>query len=157
MNDYDGVIVAIGDNQIRDQKLRLLKEAGAPLVNLIHPSATVSRYSKLGTGCVIVAGAVINADCIIGTGVIINTGSNVGHDCIIGNSVHICPGASLAGGVVVGDLSWIGIGSSVRQLVEIGPSSTIGAGATVVKNVLKDTTVIGMPAKAKQKRALHEY
>nr|WP_299037614.1 acetyltransferase [uncultured Psychrobacter sp.] len=144
---YDGVIVAIGNNKIRQQKLQQLDSAGAKIITLIHPSATVSRYTRIGLGSVIVAGAVINPDCIIGSGSIINTCSSVGHDCILGDAVHICPGARLAGGSEVNDRAWIGVGSSVRQLITIGSDAIVGAGAAVVQDVLPNITVVGVPAR----------
>lgn len=146
---YDGVIVAIGNNKIRQQKLQQLESAGAKIITLIHPSATVSRYTKIGPGSVVVAGAVINPDCIIGSGVIINTCSSVGHDCTLGDAVHICPGARLAGGSEVNDRAWIGVGSSVRQLIRIGSDAIVGAGAAVVQDVLPNITVVGVPARPK--------
>lgn len=147
LSDYNGVIVAIGNNNIRQSKLRQLKDAGAKITSLIHPSATVSRYSTIGPGSVVVAGAVINPFCTIGSGAIINTCSSVGHDCTLGDMVHICPGAKLAGGTTVGDRAWVGIGSSVRQLISIGSDAVVGAGSVVVKDILENTTVMGVPAK----------
>lgn len=149
INNYQGVIVAIGNNKVRQQKLQQLDSAGAKLITLIHPSATVSRYTKIGLGSVIVAGAVINPDCIIGSGAIINTCSSVGHDCTLGDAVHICPGARLAGGTEVDDRAWVGVGSSVRQLIKIGADAIIGAGSAVVKDVPASTTVMGVPASIK--------
>lgn len=146
---YDGVIVAIGNNKIRQQKLQQLESAGAKIITLIHPSATVSRYTKIGLGSVVVAGAVINPDCNIGSGVIINTCSSVGHDCNLGDAVHVCPGARLAGGSEVNDRAWIGVGSSVRQLIRIGSDAIVGAGAAVVQDVLPNITVVGVPARPK--------
>lgn len=147
LNNYDGVIVAIGNNKVRQQKLQQLNNAGANIITLIHPSATVSRYTQIGIGSVVVAGAVINPDCVIGSGAIINTCSSVGHDCNLGDAVHICPGARLAGGTEVDDRAWIGVGSSVRQLIKVGADAVVGAGSVVVKNVHSDTVVVGNPAK----------
>lgn len=149
LSAYNGVIVAIGNNKIRQLKLQQLKSAGANLITLIHPSATISRYTQIGVGSVVVAGAVINPDCIIGSGAIINTCSSVGHDCILGEAVHICPGARLAGGTEVSDRAWVGVGSSVRQLIKIGADAIIGAGSAVVKDVPASTTVMGVPASIK--------
>lgn len=147
VNKYSGVIVAIGNNKIRQQKLQQLDSVGAQLITLIHPSATVSKYTQIGPGSVVIAGAVINPDCVIGSGAIINTCSSVGHDCILGNAVHICPGVRLAGGTVIGDRAWVGVGSSVRQLIRVGADAVVGAGSVVVKNVNASTVVVGNPAK----------
>jgi sugar O-acyltransferase (sialic acid O-acetyltransferase NeuD family) len=146
-HEYEGVIVAIGNNAVRQDKLSQLKASGAKLVSLLHPQATVSRYATLGEGSVVFAGAVVNADAKIGAGAILNTGCSVDHDCWLGACVHVSPGARLAGGVTVQDLSWIGIGASVRQLVCIGTQVTVGAGAAVVADVSDRVTVAGVPAK----------
>lgn len=147
LHTYDGVLVAIGNNRIRQRKLRELEEAGAPICTIVHPGATVSRYALLESGVVIFAASVVNADARIGPGVILNTGCSVDHDCVLGAGVHVSPGARLAGGVRVGDLSWIGIGASVRQLVQIGGQVTVGAGAVVVSDVADLLTVAGVPAR----------
>ncbi|MFZ3183191.1 MAG: acetyltransferase, partial [Pseudomonas sp.] len=132
--EYAGVIVAIGDNHIRQLKLAELQAAGAQLITLLHPAATVSRYAGIGVGSVVFAGVVVNADASVGLGAILNTGCSIDHDCVLGDAVHVSPGARLAGGVRVGDLSWIGIGASVRQRLLIGSRVVVGAGAAVVCN-----------------------
>jgi len=147
VHEYDGVLVAIGNNRVRQAKLDQLKAAGAMLVTLRHPDSTVSRYATLGEGSVVFAGAVVNADARVGSGAILNTGSSVDHDCLLGSCVHISPGARLAGGVCVQDLSWIGIGACVRQLVNIGSQVMVGAGAVVVRDVPDKVTVAGVPAR----------
>ncbi|MGA4320939.1 acetyltransferase [Ectopseudomonas hydrolytica] len=145
--DFDGVLVAIGNNRIRHAKLLELQAAGARLATLIHPAAIVSRYATIGEGTVVFAGAAINADARINLGGILNTGCSIDHDCVLGDVVHISPGARLAGGVHVGDWSWIGIGASVRQLIRIGSRVTVGAGSVVVSDIPNDLTVAGVPAK----------
>ena len=146
LHRYDGVIVAIGDNEMRLKKQNELLERAANVVSVIHPHARVSRYMKLGIGSVVMAGAVVNVDSRLGSGCIINTGATIDHDCVLGDGVHVSPGAHLAGGVVVGDRSWVGIGSSIRQLIEVGENTIIGAGAAVVKNITGNCTVSGIPA-----------
>ena len=143
---YDGIIVAIGNNWKRIRCLEALQKQGGCLISLIHPAAVVSRYARLGSGCVVVAGAIINAFAEIGAGVIINTGATVGHDCRLQAGVHIAPGANLAGQVEVGAFAWLGIGARVIQGIRIGEGATVGAGSTVLKSVADGATVVGSPA-----------
>lgn len=147
LSEFDGVVVAIGNNPIRHAKLLELQAAGAQLATLVHPAASVSRYAAVGAGSVVFAGAVVNTDAAIGVGAILNTGSSIDHDCVLGDAVHISPGTRLAGGVRVGDLSWIGIGASVRQLISVGQRVMVGAGSVVVSDIPNDVTVAGVPAK----------
>jgi sugar O-acyltransferase (sialic acid O-acetyltransferase NeuD family) len=147
LSEFDAVLVAIGDNRIRLDKLAILKGAGAHFACLLHPSATVSRYATIEGGTVVFAGAVVNAYARIGTGCILNTGCSVDHDCTLLAAVHVSPGAHLAGGVQVGEASWIGIGSCVRQSISIGAGVMVGAGAVVVADIVDGVTVVGVPAR----------
>ncbi len=145
--EFDGVIVAIGDNSIRTEKMTHFLNENIPLATIIHPSAIVSRSAKIAEGCVIFAGAVLNPDSTVGAGAIINTGAIIEHDCTLGQAVHISPGVNLAGNVSVGNLSWIGIGSSVRQCIKIGSEVMVGAGSVVVNDLPDRCTAFGVPAK----------
>lgn len=147
LNSFAGVIVAIGENRIRADKLGWLAGNAAPIVSLIHPNAVISRYARFGEGCVVMAGAVVNADVSIADGVILNTGCSVDHDCDIGGCAHIGPGVRVAGGVRIGAQSWVGIGACVKQSVEIGQQVVVGAGAAVVNELPDGVTAVGIPAK----------
>ncbi|SFU95642.1 acetyltransferase [Halomonas korlensis] len=148
VNYYDGVVVAIGNNNVRSDKLKDLVSHGAKLPTLVHPNAVVSRFAKVEEGCVVVAGAVINAFARVGRGCIVNTGSTIDHDCQLGECVHIAPGANISGDVTIGDRSWVGVGASVRQGIRIGEDVMIGAGSVVVSNPLSNSIVAGVPARS---------
>lgn len=147
--EFAGVVVAIGNNKVRQAWLATLGEAGAVLATLVHPAASVSRHATTGVGSVVFAGVVVNAGASVGGGVILNTGCSVDHDCRLGDAVHVSPGARLAGGVVVGERAWVGIGASVKQLVSIGDDAVVGAGAAVIGDVAAGSTVCGVPARVK--------
>ena len=149
--EFDGVIVAIGNNEIRRLKMDELSKGGIVCDSLVHPSATISRYATLGAGVVAFAGVVVNAGVKIGDGAILNTGCSIDHDCILDDCVHVSPGARIAGAVQVGRMSWIGIGACVRQEISIGAKVTVGAGAAVVNNITDGVTVVGVPARALSK------
>jgi len=146
--EFDGIAVAIGDNETRIDKLTLFVEAGFCMPPLIHPRAYVSKNVCMGEGTVVMAGAILQTGSALGRGCIINTSSTVDHDCFLDDGVHIAPGAHLAGSVTVGKYSTIGVGASVIQNRQLGTRITVAAGACVVDDVLEGQCVMGVPAKA---------
>lgn len=148
LEKYDGVVVGIGHNHIRHQKLLSLYAAGANIVSIVHPSATVSPHAKLGAGSVVFGNAVVNADAVVGGGAIINTGAIVEHDCRVGECIHVSPNATLAGGVMIGKLVWVGTNACVKQLVSVGDEVIIGMGSIVLQDVAAGQVVAGNPAKS---------
>lgn len=139
-------IVAYSDNAKRHKLLSKLLQAKASVINIIHPSASVSSHVTLGAGIVVAANAVINFGCEISNGVIINTGACIDHDCVVGDAVHISPGTHIAGSVEVGKYSWIGIGASVVECIKIAPNTKVGAGGVICKDTKPDTLYVGVPA-----------
>ena len=146
LNEFDGVVVAIGNNELRLEKTRRLLDAGANIVSIIHPSAVISSFATIGVGSVVFSGAIVNVDAKVGMACIINSGAVIEHDCHLGGGVHASPNATLSGGSVVGDRSWIGASAVSKQLINIAADVIIGAGSVVVKNIPDGVTVIGNPA-----------
>lgn len=147
ISEYSEAIVAIGNNSLRFELLQYFKELGFGLATILHPTAFVSQFAKIGTGSVVFAQAAINAGAQIGSASIVNTGAAIEHDCFIGNGVHISPGVHLAGEVKVGNYSWIGIGASVVQQISIGENVIVGAGAAIIASIPENTTVVGVPGR----------
>lgn len=152
LTDFDGVVVAIGNNRIRAVKQAELVAAGGKMATIVHPSAMVSAHASIDDGSLVFANAVVNACATVGAGVIINTGAVVEHDCVVGNFAHISPNAVLAGGVTLGPLAWVGSCASVRQLIAVGEASVVGMGAVVTRDVISGVTVVGNPAKVVEPR-----
>ncbi|MGL5053239.1 MAG: acetyltransferase [Cetobacterium sp.] len=137
-------IIAIGSNEVRK---KISKENEVEYATLIHPTAIISSYVKIGMGTVVMAGVVVNSSVEVGIHSILNSSSTIDHDCKIGNYTHISPSVTLAGEVKIGNESWIGIGSTVIQGIEIGNSVIIGAGSVVIKDIADKKKAYGVPAK----------
>lgn len=147
MNDYDGCIVAIGNNVTRLDKTRYLLSSNAPIITLIHPSAVVSKYSSIELGSVVMANAVINSFSKIGLACIVNTSATIDHDCELMEAVHVSPGANLAGSVKIKECTWIGIGASINQCLSIGKNVIIGSGSVVINDIPDNVISVGIPSK----------
>lgn len=148
-SELDGdVLVAVGNPVIRR---RIQEGIGAERVaTLIHPNAVAADDAEIGSGTVVMAGAVINPGCRIGKGCIVNTCASVDHDCELGDFVHIAVGAHVAGHVKIGGGTWVGAGATVSNDIQICGGCMIGAGAVVVKDIEVAGTYVGVPAKKKE-------
>lgn len=149
LRNYDEVVVAVGNNGLRETRLVRLTDLGIPLATVIHPSAVISPSVSIAGGCTILACAVVNPNASVGTGCIINTGAIVEHDCVVGDFVNICPGVSLAGHTRLGKRTFMGIGSTVIDGVKVGKDAVVGAGAVVIRDVPDGAIVVGVPARSK--------
>ncbi len=139
LKDYDAFFVAIGNNQIRSEKIEWFKNHKMNIISLIHPKSTFSKFSSLGMGTCVMANAVVNPGTLIKEGVIINTSSSVDHDCVIEDFAHISPNCSLSGDVRIGKFTHLGTGTSVYPGVHIGNDVKTGIGSRVFRNILDQT------------------
>lgn len=137
-------IIAVGNNNVRK---KIVEKIGAVYETAIHPQAVISRFTAIGAGTVVMAGAIVNADAIIGKHCIINTAAIVEHDCILGDFVHISPNASLGGSVAISEGTHVGIGATVIQGIKIGKWVTIGAGTVIINDIPDYAVVVGNPGK----------
>ena len=140
------VFVAFGNNGIRLQRgMELQKKYLIP--SIIHPSAQISKQTKIGNGVFIGSLANIDPDCVIEDFCIINNHASVSHDSRIDKGTHISVNATLAGHVTIGRCCCVGIGSTIKDETSVGDFSTIGAGAVVINDIPSNVTAVGCPAK----------
>jgi sugar O-acyltransferase (sialic acid O-acetyltransferase NeuD family) len=136
LKNYDVFFVAIGDNQIRHDKMKWLIKEKVKIVSLIHPRATISRFSSLGVGTCVMANAAVNPGTLIKEGVIINTSSSIDHDCSIENYAHISPNCSLSGSVKIGKFTHLGTGTSVHPGINIGQNVKTGISSKIYRDII---------------------
>jgi sugar O-acyltransferase (sialic acid O-acetyltransferase NeuD family) len=140
------LIISVGLNHIRKRIVERLPEYIC-YGKAIHPTATISKYTSVGSGTVIMQGAVVQSGTVIGNHCIINTSASVDHDCKIGDFVHISPNSTLCGSISVDKGSQVGAGAVVIPGISIGKWSIIAAGAVVVRDVPDNVLVLGNPAR----------
>lgn len=140
-------IVAIGDNKIRKEKFENFLQLGWEPATIIHPTALISRFCKIGAGSLICLRASICTDAEVAENVIINSAAIVEHECTIGAHSHVSVGVNLAGRTKIGEGCFIGISSCTIPEIKIGAWSTVGAGAAVIRDLEPNSLVGGVPAK----------
>ncbi len=114
---------------------------------LIHPSVIISKYNKIGEGTIICAGTIITINTSIGIHNIINMDCTIAHDVVMEDYVTVYPSVNVSGNCSIGNCVELGVGTQIIQGKNIGENSIIGAGAVVVKDIEKNITVVGVPAK----------
>lgn len=141
-------IIGVGKPQHRNQLASKFTTIGGVLKSLISPFAHIgSTKVVLGEGLNIMTGVVITEDVKIGTGTLIHIYASVHHDAQIGEYCELSPGCRILGGAKIGSFVSIGAGAIILPNVSIGDGAVVGAGAVVIKDVIENTTVVGVPAK----------
>ncbi|WP_026970153.1 acetyltransferase [Algoriphagus terrigena] len=140
-------ILGIGSNEVRKRIADYILSKKRKLLNVIHPTSSISKTCIMGFGNFISKNVSINPLAKVGDLCIVNTGAIVEHECVIGDAVHIAPGAVLAGNVRVGDLSFIGANAVIKQGVRIGKNVVIGAGSVVLKDIEDHQKIVGNPGR----------
>lgn len=138
--------IGIGNSTTRE---KIVAELGATkdYINIIHPSAHVSRWVKMGNGNIITAGSIVTCDVVLGDHCQFNLNTTIGHDSIIGDYFTSAPGVNISGSCVIGKHVYFGTSAATRQGMKVADNIVIGMGAMVVKNLEQSGTYVGIPAK----------
>jgi acetyltransferase EpsM len=139
-------VIAIGDNETREQLAQLASKAGLGFLRAVDPSGDVASGVAVGEGTFVARGVIVNVGCTVGSHAILNTACTVDHDSEVGAFAHLSPGVHISGSCVIGARSHVGIGASVAQGLTIGEGATVGAGSVVLGDVPAGATVVGVPA-----------
>jgi sugar O-acyltransferase (sialic acid O-acetyltransferase NeuD family) len=134
---YQYAFITVGQIQTPDHRIRLYQQAtelGFQLPVITASSAHVSRHAIIGSGTIVMHGAIVNAGAKVGSNCIINTRALIEHDATVEDHCHISTGAILNGNVHIDAGSFIGSGCIVKEGVAIGKRCTVGMGLTVRHN-----------------------
>lgn len=145
--DTNLFIIAFGSMKYRKPVFEFLVKNGWKPINVIHPSAVVSKSAKIGKGVLVEAGCLITPSPIIGDNVVVNTGSQINHDNIVESHVYIASGVVLSGGVHIKENTLLDDGVIVTLGAKVGSNSIIGAGAVVTKDLPDRIVAYGNPCK----------
>lgn len=82
-------MIAIGNNEVRDEWLEKLEKLGNNLPIVLSDRSCISPSATIGPGCIVEPLAIINANAIIEKGSIISSGAVVNHNAIVHKCCHI--------------------------------------------------------------------
>ncbi|MDR1400694.1 MAG: acetyltransferase [Treponema sp.] len=146
MENFDEIIVAVGDNKARLKLTEKYISAGIKLATIIHPNASVSKFAEIEGGTVICANAVIGPFAVLGKANVVSIGGIVAHDCKFEDGVRVSPNAVVAGTCIIGKNTWVCIGANISDHIKIGKNSVIGAGSVVLNDIPDNVLMAGVPA-----------
>jgi sugar O-acyltransferase (sialic acid O-acetyltransferase NeuD family) len=140
-------VCGVGAPELRRRLIARARETGVRFASVIHPGVITTRWNNLGEGTIIAAGCILTNRIRIGDHVQVNLDCTIGHDVVLENFVTLAPGVHVSGDAVLEEGCSMGTGSVVIEKKKIGAWSIVGAGSTIVHDVPRNTTVVGIPGK----------
>lgn len=146
------ITCAVGPSHLRYQLIQRAIKIKCRFINLIHPSALLTRWVSLGEGVVITAGCILTNQIQIGNHVHVNLDCTIGHDVVLDDFVTLSPGVHVSGNVTMGTGCYVGTGANILEKLRINDWSVVGAGSVVLGDIPANTTVVGIPGKVIKER-----
>ena len=142
------LIVAIGNNKVRNELLDQQREMGFATPTLIHPTAYVPPGTKIGQGVYILARATFMPYITLEDNVIVSMGALIAHHSLLRSGAFVSTGCNVGAQVKIGFRAFLGIGATIMTgVAKVGDDALVGAGAVVIEDVPERAVVAGVPAK----------
>ena len=145
---------AIGNAKNFKKIERIIKKLNIKRIKfpkLFHPSANISKYSKIGYGTIIFQNSSIGMNVEIGDFVNILPNCVINHDCKIDSFSKLNSICNLGGSVKIGKSCYIGSGTNIKEKIIIGNKNLIGMSSVILKSFNGDNLKIyGFPASVKK-------
>lgn len=144
-------VIGIARHDVRERIDKFATSVGKAAATLVHPAASLGSPVILGAGSIICARATMTTNVRTGRHVQVHVNCAIGHDVTAGDYVTMLPAAVVSGNVLLEAAATLGTTSAILQGLTVGRKSTVGAGAVVTHDVPDETTVVGVPARARSR------
>jgi acetyltransferase EpsM len=128
-------------------KLHSLNIPTERFATIIHPTAVISKFSKIGYGTCIQPFVSVGPNTQIGNHVQIFAQSLIGHGSILDDYSYVANNACIGADVHLYEGAYIGTNATTLEFVKLGKWSITGIGAVVLKDVPDYAKVVGNPAR----------
>ena len=118
---------------LRGKIFQKLKNKGFNFPILISKESSISKFSKIGSGTMIMGNTFVNAGANIGENCIINNNSLIEHDVKIGNNSQISTSVTINGSCKIGSNCFIGSGTIIRNNIKIKNDTFIKMASIIKK------------------------
>lgn len=139
------IVIAIANYNIK-KNIVLKINNRFNFATIIHPEVSIHNTVTIGNGSIIYKGVIMTTNITIGNHVIVSPKCGIGHDSIIKDYVSLLWNVNISGNDVIEEGVLIGSAATVIQGKNVGQAAIIGAGAVVVKDILRNTTNVGVPS-----------
>lgn len=143
----DIFICALGDVSYKKKYTDIILNKGGEFMSIIHPTACINQNAHIGNGCVIACGVVVDSDAYVNDFTCIQAYAVLGHDVNVGKWSMLDCQTFVGGFTTIGESVTIHTGSKIVPSIHIDNQATINAGSIVIRNVKKDSVVMGNPAR----------
>jgi UDP-perosamine 4-acetyltransferase len=142
------VVVAIGNNHVRNILLNRVREQGGKTPTLVHNTVTLTKNVRLGKGVYIQPNATLWTSVKIENNCIVSPGVVIAHHSTLKEGSFVSTLSGVGAGIIIEEEAFLGMAVTVVTGVKtVGRGSVIGAGSVVIRNVPPGVVVAGVPAK----------
>ena len=134
-------VIGIANLKYRKNIVEKFLNNGCKFINIIHPTAMISKTANIGVGNVISHNVSIGPMANIGDFNVINSRVTIGHDSSIKDFNFLSPVVALGGNTVLESHNLIGTSACTIPGISIGSSNTVMAGMVLNKSIENNQVV----------------
>ncbi len=127
-----------------------LKELEIPsnrFATLIHPTAVVSKFAKVGYGVSIQPFVSIGPNVKLGNHIQIYAQALIGHNSTLDNYSYVANNACIGAGVRLKEGAYLGTNSTTLENITLGEWCLVGIGSVVIKDIPDFAKTVGNPSR----------
>ena len=128
---YKLLIVAIGNNSLRERIYNEAEIIGFQFPNIIVNNVYISPFSTVGQGCIFLNNVCVQNGSTVGNGVILNPGVEIHHGATVEDYALIYTNSVIRTYAKVGKRAKVGSNVTIANGVEIEAGAVVRDGATL--------------------------